>query len=147
MDLQLMWCPPISREESHRRLHLILSMGQFNVKAAAEKVICVAIVSTKPTRTSTILVSGRIVRLSEKYRNFFFERVERWIFHSTPKLKYQMGLTNNRLQCQLHNPLLIEVIPIQRLIPHTVAEAIAVEKVGAMVEEMARAKSAKRGRD
>jgi len=42
-----------------------------------EKVICVATVSTKPIQISTILVSGRIVRLSEKCRNFFFERVER----------------------------------------------------------------------
>jgi len=58
-----------------------------------------------------------------------------------------MVLTNNRLQCHLHNPPLIEVIPIQRLNPHPVAKAtaiergedMAVEKVVAMVGEMARA--------
>jgi len=58
-----------------------------------------------------------------------------------------MVLTNNRLQSQLHNPPLRKVIPIQRLNPQPVAEATAVEKdedtevekVGAMVGEMARA--------
>jgi len=51
-----------------------------------------------------------------------------------------MVLTNNRLQCQLHPPLLIEVITIQRLNQHPVAEATEVEKVVAMVGEMARAR-------
>jgi len=51
-----------------------------------------------------------------------------------------MILTNNRLRRQLHNPLLIEVIPIQRLNPHTVAEAMAVDKVVAMMGIMVRAR-------
>jgi len=52
-------------------------MGQFSVKVVAEKVICVATVSTKPIQISTILGSGRIAKLSERFRNFFFEKVER----------------------------------------------------------------------
>jgi len=58
-----------------------------------------------------------------------------------------MVLMMNRLQCQLHNSPLGEVIPIQRLNPHPVSEATAaerdedtaVEKVVAMVGEMVRA--------
>jgi len=75
-------------------------------------------------------------------------RVEWWTIFSFINPKGQMVLTNNQLHCQLHNPTLTEVIPIQILNPHPVAEATsvereeatAVERDEAMVEEMAGAR-------
>jgi len=48
-------------------------MGLFNVKVAADEVICAAIVFTKPIQISIILAFGRIVRLTRTCKHFIFE--------------------------------------------------------------------------